>query len=417
MDIPRKSAARSRQIRRILYVVSAVAALALITAFVSRLKPAAPSVEANILYPDTVKRGSMLRQVRGLGTLIPEEIRLIPALSEGRVERILVRPGATVTAGTVLLELSNPQLEQNALEAESQLQGALAEYTSLRVRLESQTLDQKAAAATVRANFSEAKLQAEVNEELAKQGLIADLNRKVSKVRAEELATRNDIEEKRLNISREAVKAQLAVQQSRVEELRALAGLRRKQVNELSVRAGINGVLQLMQVQEGQQVTPGTNLARVANPDALKAELRIAETQAKDILIGQPVTVDTRNGIIQGSVSRIDPAVQNGTVTVDVALTGELPKGARPDLSVDGTIELERLESVLYMGRPVHGQENSQIGIFRIEPDGQEAVRVTVRLGRSSVNAVEILDGLKEGDRVILSDTSQWDSSERIRLK
>src|SRR5215213_7329422 len=249
MDIPRKSAARSRQIRRILYVVSAVAALALITAFVSRLKPAAPSVEANILYPDTVKRGSMLRQVRGLGTLIPEEIRLIPALSEGRVERILVRPGATVTAGTVLLELSNPQLEQNALEAESQLQGALAEYTSLRVRLESQTLDQKAAAATVRANFSEAKLQAEVNEELAKQGLIADLNRKVSKVRAEELATRNDIEEKRLNISREAVKAQLAVQQSRVEELRALAGLRRKQVNELSVRAGINGVLQLMQVQ------------------------------------------------------------------------------------------------------------------------------------------------------------------------
>jgi len=397
--------------------VSAVAALALITAFVSRLKPAAPSVEANILYPDTVKRGSMLRQVRGLGTLIPEEIRLIPALSEGRVERILVRPGATVTAGTVLLELSNPQLEQNALEAESQLQGALAEYTSLRVRLESQTLDQKAAAATVRANFSEAKLQAEVNEELAKQGLIADLNRKVSKVRAEELATRNDIEEKRLNISREAVKAQLAVQQSRVEELRALAGLRRKQVNELSVRAGINGVLQLMQVQEGQQVTPGTNLARVANPDALKAELRIAETQAKDILIGQPVTVDTRNGIIQGSVSRIDPAVQNGTVTVDVALTGELPKGARPDLSVDGTIELERLESVLYMGRPVHGQENSQIGIFRIEPDGQEAVRVTVRLGRSSVNAVEILDGLKEGDRVILSDTSQWDSSERIRLK
>ncbi|HVF90393.1 MAG TPA: HlyD family efflux transporter periplasmic adaptor subunit [Blastocatellia bacterium] len=397
--------------------MSAVAALALITAFVSRLKPAAPSVEANILYPDTVKRGSMLRQVRGLGTLVPEEIRLIPALSEGRVERILVRPGATVTAGTVLLELSNPQLEQNALEAESQLQGALAEYTSLRVRLESQTLDQKAAAATVRANFSEAKLQAEVNEELAKQGLIADLNRKVSKVRAEELSIRNDIEEKRLNISREAVKAQLAVQQSRVEELRALAGLRRKQVNELSVRAGINGVLQLMQVQEGQQVTPGTNLARVANPDALKAELRIAETQAKDILIGQPVTVDTRNGVIQGSVSRIDPAVQNGTVTVDVALTGELPKGARPDLSVDGTIELERLESVLYMGRPVHGQENSQIGIFRIEPDGQEAVRVTVRLGRSSVNAVEILDGLKEGDKVILSDTSQWDSSERIRLK
>jgi HlyD family secretion protein len=256
-----------------------------------------------------------------------------------------------------------------------------------------------------------------VNEELAKQGLIADLNRKVSQVRAEELATRNEIEEKRLDISRESVKAQLAVQQSRVEELRALAGLRRKQVAELSVRAGIDGVLQLMQVQEGQQVTPGTNLARVANPNALKAELRIAETQAKDILIGQPVSVDTRNGIIQGSVSRIDPAVQNGTVTVDVALTGEMPKGARPDLSVDGTIELERLDSVLYMGRPVHGQENGQIGIFRIEPDGQEAVRVTVRLGRSSVSAVEILDGLKEGDRVILSDTSAWDSSERIRLK
>ncbi|HYP27737.1 MAG TPA: HlyD family efflux transporter periplasmic adaptor subunit [Blastocatellia bacterium] len=400
-----------------IYIVLAVAALAVITAFVSQLKPAAPSVEANTVFPDTVKRGSMLRQVRGLGTLVPEEIRLIPALSEGRVERILVRPGATVTAGTVLLELSNPQLEQDALEAESQLQAALAEYTSLRVRLESQSLDQQAAAATVRANFSEAKLQAEVNEELAKQGLIADLNRKVSKVRAEELSTRNEIEEKRLDISREAVKAQLAVQQARVEELKALAGLRRKQVGELSVRAGIDGVLQLMQVQEGQQVTPGTNLARVANPNALKAELRIAETQAKDIQIGQPVTVDTRNGIIQGSVSRIDPAVQNGTVTVDVALTGELPKGARPDLSVDGTIELERLESVLYMGRPVHGQEGNQIGIFRIEPGGQEAVRVTVRLGRSSVNSVEILEGLKEGDRVILSDTSQWDSADRIRLK
>ena len=396
MDIQRKSPGRSRKIKRIIYAIVGIAALAVITVFVSTLKPAAPSVEANILYPDTVKRGSMLRQVRGLGTLIPEEIRLIPALSEGRVERILVRPGTIVTAGTVLLELSNPQLEQDALEAESQLQGALAEYTSLRVRLESQSLDQKAAAATVRANFSEAKLQAEVNEELA---------------------TRNDIEEKRLDISREAVKAQLAVQQARVEELRALAGLRRKQVSDLSVRAGINGVLQLMQVQEGQQVTPGTNLARVANPDALKAELRIAETQAKDILIGQPVSVDTRNGIIAGTVSRIDPAVQNGTVTVDVALTGELPKGARPDLSVDGTIELERLESVLYMGRPVHGQENSQIGIFRIEPGGQEAVRVTVRLGRSSVNAVEILEGLKEGDKVILSDTSQWDSAERIRLK
>ncbi len=416
MDIPRKSKARSRQMKRIAYALVAAVALAGITVAVSRMKPAAPSVERGTLYMDTVKRGNMLRQVRGLGTLIPEDIRWIPTASEGRVERILVKAGAVVSADTVLLELSNPQLEQEAVEAETQLQGALAEYTSLKVRLQSQLLDQKASAATIRADYSTAKLQAEVNEELAKKGLIADLSNKVSKVRAEELETRNDIEEKRLGINAEATKAQLAVQQARVDQLKALAQLRRQRVDQLRVRAGLDGVVQQLPVEVGQQVTPGTNLARVADPGRLKAELRIAETQAKDIMIGQPVSVDTRNGIIAGTVARIDPAVQNGTVTVDVGLTGELPKGARPDLSVDGTIELERLDQVLYVGRPVHGQENSLVGMFKVDPDGKGATRVTVKFGRSSVNHIEIIDGLKEGDQVVLSDTSAYDSSDRIQF-
>jgi HlyD family secretion protein len=416
MDIPRKSAGRKRQVRRIIYALTAIVAIGLITVGVSRLKPAAPTVERSTVWIDTVKRGSMLRQVRGLGTLVPEEIRWIPAQTQGRVERILVKPGTNVTADTVLLELTNPEAEQAAMEAMSQLKGAEAEYTSLRVQLEKRLLDQKATAATVQADFSQAKLQAEVNEELAKQGLISQLNLKVSKVRAEELATRNSIEEKRLSITNEEVKAQLAVQQERVSQIRALAALRRSQVDALAVRAGIEGVLQQMPVEVGQSVTPGTNLARVSDPKRLKAEIRVAETQVKDVGIGQHVTVDTRNGIIPGVVSRIDPASENATVKVDVTLTGELPKGARPDLSVDGTIELERLEDILYVGRPVHGQDYSSVGLFKLTEGGKQAVRVTVKLGRSSVNTIEILEGLREGEQVVLSDTAQWDNATTINL-
>jgi HlyD family secretion protein len=417
MDVPRKSGSRKRRIRQIIYAVTGLVVILVITLGVSQLKPAAPSADGGTLWTDTVKRGSMLRQVRGLGTLVPEEVRWIPAASEGRVESILVQPGANVSAGTVLIVLSNPELEQQTLDAETQLKGAEAEYVSLKKRLDNELLNQKAAAATVQADYSTAKLQAEVNDDLHKKGLSSELTAKLSKVRAEELAIRNEIEQQRLGSSSESVRAQMAVQQARVEQMRALMELRRKQLSQLQVRAGIDGVLQEMLVQVGQQVTPGSNLARVADPARLKAELRIAETQTRDLAIGLPVAVDTRNGIIPGRVMRIDPGATNGTVTVDVSLDGELPKGARPNLSVDGTIELERLDNILYMGRPVHGQENGQIGLFKVDPDGKTATRVKVTLGRSSVNTIEVLDGLKEGDKVVLSDTSQFDNTDRISLR
>jgi HlyD family secretion protein len=416
MDVPRKNAGRNRRIRRILYVVLALAIIPLITVGLSRLKPAAPSVDPGTLWPDTVKRGPMLRQVRGLGTLVPEEIRWVAAITQGRVERRLVQPGTAVTPDTVLLELSNPELEQTALEAQSQYKAAEAELANLRVQLQSQLLTQQATVANIQSEYNQAKLQAEANEQLVKQQLYAELLYKLSKVRAEELGNRLKIEQQRLGNIAEATKSQLAVQQARVDQLHALYQLRQKQVEQLQVRAGIGGVLQQMLAEVGQQVTPGTNLARVADPKRLKAEVRIAETQAKDIQIGQRASIDTRNGIIPGHVIRIDPAAQQGTRTVDVALDDELPKGAVPDLSVDGTIELERLENVLYMGRPAFGQENSTVGIFKITPDGKEATRVQVKLGRSSVSTIEILEGLQEGDRVILSDMSAWDSHDRIRL-
>ncbi len=416
MDIPRPEAARKRRIKRILYTAISLAAVLIVTAWLSRLKPAAPSVERSTVWIDTVRRGPLLIQVRGLGTLVPEEIRWIPAATEGRVERILVKPGTPVEADTVLLELSNPELEQAALEAELQVKGAEAELADLRVRLERQLLDLKAAAASVQAEYSQAKLRAEADEELAREGLISSLDVKLSRVRAEELATRNEIEQKRLSISSESIQAQLAVQQARVDQLRALYQLRRSQVESLRVRPGIAGVLQQMQVEVGQRVSPGTILAKVAEPGRLKAELKIAETQAKDIQIGQPATIDTRNGVVAGRVVRIDPAVQNGTVTVDVALEGSLPKGARPDLSVDGTIEIEKLEEVVYVGRPAYGQPYSTIGLFRLESDGQHAVRTQVKLGRTSVNSVQVLEGLGVGDKVVLSDMSAWDAFDRIRL-
>jgi len=416
MDIPRPSAARERRRRRILYAALGATALTLITLGLSRLKPAAPTVERATVWMDTVKRGSMIRQVRGLGTLVPEEIRWIPAATEGRVERIVVQPGTPVRSDTVILDLSNPELELAALEAQQQLRAAHARFRELKVRLESQRLDQQAQAARVQAEYHQARLQADRDQQLAQEGLVADLTLKLSQVTAEELANRNAIEQQRLAIQGDSILAQLAVQETEVERARALARLRRDQLTGLHVPAGIDGVLQQVPVEVGQRVMPGTNLARVARPDRLKAVVRIAETQAKDVQIGQPVDVDTRNGIIKGKVARIDPAVQNGTVTVDVSLDGALPKGARPDLTVDGTIELERLENVLYVGRPAQGQGDSLVGLFRLVGGTDEAVRVKVALGRASVSTIEVVQGLEEGDQVILSDTSAWDAYDRIRL-
>jgi HlyD family secretion protein len=416
MDIPRKSAAKKRRIKRIVYALSTIVVVGVITVGVSRLKPAAQSVDKATILSDVVKRGSMVRRVRGLGTLVPEEIRYVPAISQGRVEKRLVQPGAQVQADTVLLELTNPEIQQAFVDAESQLRAAEANLTTLRVQLEKQSLDQEATLAQAKSDFNKAKMQYEVNESLGKQGLKSPLEVQLSKITADDLDSRVALETKRLASGRQEAKAKLAAEDEKVRQLRDAVQLKRTQLDALKVRAGIDGVLQTIAVQVGQQVTAGQELARVANPKRLKAELKITETQAKDIQLGQHVAIDTRNGIIPGRVIRIDPSVQNGTRTVDASLEGELPKGAVPDLSVDGTIELERLENILYVGRPVHGSENSQVGLFKIDPDGSGASRVTVKLGRSDVNTIEVIDGLKEGDRIILSDTSQWDNAERIRL-
>ncbi len=385
----------------------------------SRLKSAAPTVDRNVTLTDVVKRGSMLRQVRGIGALVPEDdnIRQIPSLNAGRVERINVRPGATVHPQMTLVELSNPELEQSAIDAELQLKAAEAETASLRVRLERERLDLQAAAATVQAGYTQAKLRADAEEQLFKDGLIADITRKSSQATADELAARRDIERKRLAGADESQAAQVAAQQARVNQLRALFELRRRQVDALRITAGADGVLQQLSVEIGQQITPGTLVAKVVDPTNLKAQVRIAETQAKDIAIGQRAIVDTRNGTVEGAVARIDPAVQNGTVTVDIRLTGTTPKGARPDLSVDGVIELERLENILYVNRPIQAQPNATIGLFKLVENDTHAVRMAVKLGRTSVNAIEVLDGLQEGDKVILSDMAAWDAVDRIRLQ
>jgi HlyD family secretion protein len=417
LDIARPSSvAAAKRKRRILIGIGGITLAVLVTIGLSRLEPAAPSVEKGTVWVDTVKRGPMLRQVRGTGTLVPEEIRWIPATTEGRVERIVVLPGKVVEPDTVLLELSNPELQVAAQDAASELAAAVAESTNLKAQLDSQLLNQKASAATVLADSRQATMQAEADEILAKDGLVADITMKISKLRAEELKGRAEMEEQRVEMSTHSAEAQLAVQKARVDRARAAWQLRKNQVDALKVRAGVQGVLQQIPVAAGQRVSPGTNLARVAEPGRLKAEVRVAETQARDIVIGQVASIDTRNGIIPGKVSRIDPAVQNGTVTVDVALEGTLPRGARPDLSVDGTIELERLTNVLFVGRPAFGGEQSTLGLFRLEPGGAGARRVQVKVGRSSVNTVEILEGLNEGDQVILSDMSAWDAFDRVRL-
>ncbi len=416
MDIPRKSQARKRLIRRIIFGIILAGSIGGISWYLRRLAPAAPSVERATVWIDSVKRGPMLLNVRGLGTLVPEEIRWVPAVTEGRVERKLVQPGARVSADTVLLELSNQTLEQETVNAEWDWKAAESSYLDLKVKLESQQLTQEADAARIESEHAQAVMRAEADAELAKLGLVPELTVKLERVTAEQLANRIQIEKKRLEINKESIRAQLAVQQVRGEQLKAVYQLKKSQLDQLRVRAGVAGVLQLLPVEVGQRVTPGLNLARVADPMKLKAELKIAETQAKDVQIGQLATIDTRNGVIQGRVSRIDPSVQNGTRTVDVKLLGDLPKGAVPDLSVDGTVELERLDNVVYVGRPVQGQAESLVSLFKLMPDGNEAVRVQVKLGRSAVSTIEIRDGLKPGDQVILSDMSAQDAFDRIRL-
>lgn len=418
MDIARPaSVAKKKRLRRIMFLAGGLVAVAVITLGLSRLKPAAPTVDRATVWIDTVKSGSMLREVRGLGTLVPEDIRWIPATTEGQVEQILIYPGTPVTPTSVILVLSNPQLQQEAQDAELQLKAAEADLASLRAKLASDLLTQRSTVAQVQSDYTQAAMQAKVNEELSKQQLQSDLITKQSEVKADQLKTQLSLAQSQLAGAADANKAQLAAQQAKVDQARAAYQLKASQVDKLKVRAGVAGVLQAVPVEVGQRVNNTTNLARVVDPTKLKAQLKIAETQAKDIQLGQPASIDTRNGVVEGIVSRIDPAVVDGTVTVDVRMTGPLPKGARPDLSVDGTIELERLANVLYVGRPAFGQENSTVGLFKLTDGGEDAERVQVKLGKSSVNTVEILGGLKNGDQVILSDMSAWDAVDRIRLK
>ena len=417
MDIQRPSNARAKKIRRIAYGTVALIIIGGVTYGLSKLRPAAPSVDRATIWPDEVKRGPMLREVRGLGTLVPEDIRWIPAQTDSRVERWVLRPGAVVKPDSIIMELSDPTLQRDALDAEFQLKGAEAEYANLKVQVDSDLMNQKANKAAVRSDFEQAHLQHEVDEKLFKEGIGSDHVRNLSRVKEEQLAIRLKLETERTAVAADSAKARLAAQQAKIDEQKALYQLKRSQVDALHVRAGINGVLQLVPVDVGQHVTPGTNLARVADPKKLKAEIKIPETQAKDVTPGQKASIDTRNGVVNGHVSRIDPSVVNGTVTVDVTIDDPLPLGARPDLSVDGTVTLENLKDVLFVGRPVHGQPDSTIGIFKIIDDGSEAVRVNVKLGRSSVNTIEIVQGLKVGDKVILSDMSAWDAFDRIRLK
>ena len=417
MDIARPDLARKKKLRQTSYAATAVVVVVMITMAVSRLEPAAPRVDRDTIYLDTVQRGPMVRQVRGTGTLVPEQIRWIPATTDGAVERIVIRPGALVTPDTVVVELSNPELEQTALEARLNLDAAEARYSNRQVEVERDLLNQRATLATIEAQLKTARLQADADEQLFAQGLVSSLQLQQSQAAEQEFDTRFRIEQERLRMATDTVEAQLAVEQAEADRLRTLYELRQRQVADLHVRAGMPGVLQQVPLEEGQRVTVGTNLARVGDPTVLKAELRIAETQAKDVQIGQTAAVDTRNGVIPGHVTRIDPAVENGTVTVDVALDGALPRGARPDLTVDGTIELERMDDVLFVGRPVFGQEESVVSLFKVEEDGAHAARTRVSLGRASVNTIEVLEGLRPGDRVVLSDMSTWDQFDRVRIE
>jgi len=407
---------RKRQ-RQIVLGGVALVVVIVISAALTRLEPAAPSVDRSVVLTDTVKRGSIVRQVRGVGTLVPEDTRWIPALTEGRVERILLRPGAQVTATSVILELSNPQVEQDASAARLALRSAEASLANLKVQLHNERLTQESTVASVNADYQQARLEAEAKESLAKEKLIGSLELKQAQIRADTLKTRLDIEQRRLASADESIDARIQVQEATIDNAREIMELQANRLASLKVRPGFSGVLQQVPVEVGQRVGPGTNLARVADPARLKAELKIAETSAKDVDVGQPADIDTRSGIIAGRVSRKDPAAANGSVLVDVSLTDALPRGAVPDLSVDGTVQLERLENILYVGRPSLGQDQSTVGLFRLRPNSGDADRVQVKLGRSSVNAVEVISGLQEGDTVVLSDMSKWDAVDRVRLK
>jgi HlyD family secretion protein len=416
MDVPRVGVAAKKRKRRIIIIAVSALGLLVATIAISRLKPAVPSVDRSTVWIDTVKRGPMTRQVRGLGTLAPEDIRWIPANTEGRVEKINIWPGTPVEPDSVILELSSPELEQTAHDAESKATAAEAELTSLRATLQRELLDQESKTTAAHSAYEQAKMERQTNDQLARNGLIAELDYKKSKIKEEECQKSDEIEQKRLAFARDSIEPQLASRQAAVDQARQLAKLRADQVEALHLRAGMSGVLQQLPVQIGQRVKVGDNLARVADPTRLKAQIKIAETQAKDIQVDQKAVIDTRNGTANGHVTRVDPAVEQGTVTVDVVFDEPLPKGARPDLSVDGTIELEHLDDVIYVGRPAFGQENNTVGMFKLVNGASEAVRTPVKLGKSSVNTIEILSGLQPGDQVILSDTSAWDSHDRIRL-
>ena len=416
MDVPRKGVAAKKRKRRIMIIAASAVGLILATVAISRLKPAVPSVDRSTVWIDTVKRGPMVRQVRGLGTLVPEDIRWIPANTEGRVEKINIWPGTKVEPGDVILELSSPELDQSANEAESKAKAAEADLTTVRATLQREVLDQESKTTAAHAAYEQAKMERETNDRLAKNGLIAELDYKKSKIKEEESQKSDEIEQKRLVFARDSIEPQLAAKQAALDQANQLAKLKLDQVEALHVKAGMSGVLQQLPVQIGQRLKIGDNLARVADPTRLKAQVKIAETQAKDIQIGQKAIIDTRNGVANGHVTRVDPAVEQGTVNVEVAFDEALPKGARPDLSVDGTIELEHLDDVIYVGRPAFGQENNTVGMFKLVNGTSEAMRTPVKLGKSSVNTIQILDGLQPGDQVILSDTSAWDAHDRIRL-
>lgn len=418
MDIARPEEEKRRsRVRRYVYAGAGLLLVVLITAALSRLKPAAPTVDRSTIWTDTVKRGSMLRDVRGLGTLVPETIWVIPAAADGRVEKRYLLPGTPVKADSVILDLANPQLQQEALDAEYQLKGAQAAYLQTKAQLENQLMDKRTAAASVSSQYRTAEMQKQALEQLGKLGLKAEIDVKTAEVQAEELAKQNDLAQKEVETFANSIEAQLAVQEANVDQKRALYALKKSQLEGMHVRSGIDGVLEELDVDVGQRVTEGTALARVAQPKLLKAQLKIAETQAKDIEIGQKASIDTHNGLIPGHVMRIDPSVVNGTRTVDVKLDGPLPPGAVPDLSVEGTVEIERLADVLYVGRPVHGDADSTVGLFKVVDGGKEALRVPVELGRVSVNSVEIRKGLQVGDEVILSDMSGSDNVDRVELR
>lgn len=417
MDIARPDFARKRKTRLVIYGAAVIIILPGIIAAFSRLKPAAPVVDRSTIWLDTVKRGEMLREVRGLGTLVPVDIRWIPAQTSARVDKVVMQSGAKVKADSVILELSDPQLQHDAIDSEYAYKAAQADLANLKVQLANSLLAQKSAAADIESQYQQARIQADVDRQLFEQQIQSEVISKKSTIAAEQLAIKEHLVQEQVKIADEAAQAQIAAQQAHLDQQRVLYELKKEQLDALHVRAGLNGTISAVSVDVGKQVTPGTNLVRVADTSRLKATIQIQETQAKDVAIGQKATIDTHNGTAEGHVTRVDAAVVNGTVAVDVSFDGKQPPDARPDLSVDGTIELERLSDILYVGRPVQGQEKSTVGLFKLLDGGKEAVRVSVQLGRSSVTTIEVLHGLQVGDQVILSDMSAWDAYDRVRLE